>query len=48
MEDYVGDHSIKKENAISNAIAINKAIEIVMGDQVCTRDRLGVNHDKKS
>ena len=53
-EDYVGNQSIKKQTAISKTIAISKeiaikkVIEILIGDQVCDREQVGVDHDKRS
>ena len=47
-DDYAGYQSIKKETAISKAIAIKEVIKIVIGDQVCNHDQVGMDHDKRS
>ena len=39
---------MKKETAISKAIAIKEAIEIVIGDQVCDRDQASVGYATRS
>ena len=43
-EDNVGDQSIKNEPAISKAVAIHEAIEIVISDQVCDRGQGGAKY----
>ena len=40
--DCAGDQSIRKETAISKAIAVKEAMGVMIGDQTCARDRVGM------